>query len=477
MVPKKILVLGSGMVAKPCVDYLLRDAGNCVTIACRTVSSAEALSGGRDRTTAISLDVTSPSALNNAIAGHDVVISLVPFIHHPAVVQAAIKSKTDVVTTSYVSPAIRALETSAREAGITVVNEVGVDPGVDHLAAVKIIEEVREFYSYCGGLPAPEASDNPLRFKLSWSPRGALLSQKNSATFLKDGKEVTIDSRDLMASARPYHVMDGYSFLAYPNRNSVPFREYYQIPEAHTVIRGSLRYKGNPELVNALVLVLVSQAEWQLPLRWLRHRPRCRRSSPAARINPQLVNMGWLDATKKTWLTSGLTWAELQQKATGAASASEVDLVAKVDELCSLPDVGERDAVLSGLRWMGLFSDEEAPVHDSLLDTLSARLQTLCSFKDGERDLVMLQHKFVVEWQDGKTDTITSTLELLGDLNGYQAMSKSVGVTRGIATQLLLDQDPAIAKPGVVAPYTKGLCDAIRARVEDEGIKMVEKVL
>ncbi|KAF6837489.1 saccharopine dehydrogenase [Colletotrichum plurivorum] len=448
MAPKKILVLGSGMVAKPCVDYLLRDPGNSVTIACRTISSAEALSGGRDRTTAISLDVISSGALDSAIAGHDVVISLVPFVHHPAVVQAAIKSKTDVVTTSYVSPAIRALESSAREAGITIVNEVGVDPGVDHLAAVKIIEEVhakggkvREFYSYCGGLPAPEASDNPLRFKFSWSPRGALLSQQNSATFLKDGKQVTIDSRDLMASARPYHVMDGYSFLAYPNRNSVPFREYYQIPEARTVIRGSLRYKGNPELVNAL------------------------------------VNMGWLDATKKTWIASGMTWAELQQKATGAASASEVDLVAKVEELCAFTDAGGRDAVLSGLRWMGLFSDEEAPVQESLLDTLSARLQILCSFKDGERDLVMLQHKFVVEWQDGKTDTITSTLELLGEPNGYQAMSKSVGVTCGIATQMLLDRHPAIAKPGVVAPYTKDLCDAIRARVEDEGIKMIEKVL
>lgn len=169
-----------------------------------------------------------------------------------------------------------------------------------------------------------------------------------------------------MASARPYHVMDGYSFLAYPNRNSVPFREYYNIPEAHTVIRGSLRYKGNPELVNAL------------------------------------VNMGWLDATEKTWLAPGMTWAQLQQKTTGATSTSEDDLISKVDELCSFPDAVDRDAVMSGLRWIGLFSDEEAPIRDSLLDTLSDRLQNLCSFKDGERDLVMLQHKFVVEWENGE---------------------------------------------------------------------------
>lgn len=110
--------------------------------ACRTISSAKRLSGGRERTTAISLDVTSSSALDNAIAGHDVVVSLVPFIYHADVARSAIKSKTDVVTTSYVSPDIRALEVSAREAGITIVNEVGVDPGVDHLGAVKVIEEV-----------------------------------------------------------------------------------------------------------------------------------------------------------------------------------------------------------------------------------------------------------------------------------------------------------------------------------------------
>ncbi|RBR24434.1 uncharacterized protein FIESC28_02924 [Fusarium coffeatum] len=447
MANNKILILGSGMVAKPCVDYLLRSSNNNLTIACRTLSTAQKLAAGRSRTNAIVLDVASPE-LDRRVAEHDLVISLVPFVYHADVVKSAIKGKTNVVTTSYVSPAIRALEDEAKRAGITVLNEVGADPGVDHLYAIKTIDEVHEkggkileFYSYCGGLPAPEASDNPMRFKFSWSPRGALLSQLNSATFLKDGKIVEVPNKDLMNAAVPYHVVDGYSFFAYPNRDSASFREAYKIPEAHTVIRGTLRYEGNPAMVKTL------------------------------------IELGWLDATSKGWLQDGMSWAMIQQKATGAASTSEADLVAKVDEICSFPNPDQRDKILAGLKWIGLFSDEKPTIHDNLLDTLSTQLGKLCSYQPHERDLLMLQHKFVVEWKDGNKDTITSTLELFGERGGCSAMSKAVGLTCGIATQLLLDGHPAFNVPGVLAPYSREICDPIRFKVEAGGIKLVERVL
>lgn len=365
------------------------------------------------------LDVTAPE-LDGAIAAHDIVISLVPFTYHAGIIRSAIKSKTQVVTTSYVSAAIRELDTAAREAGITIVNEVGVDPGIDHLYAVKIIGDVHErggkvsaclpYFSgllrLCMAYSTPLRSRNSTRTaadcrlqrrrttrsdsrlahlflaahrleklrrsrhpypQFSWSPRGALLSQYNSATFLQNGEVVEISNKDLMAKAIPHYVMDGYSFVAYPNRDSLPFREFYQIPEAHTAIRGSLRYSGNPSMVKAL------------------------------------IDLGWLDSEPKDWLTSSITWAQIQQKATGAASAAEADLIAKVDELCHLSGSAERDTIVSGLRWIGLFSDEPATTYGNLLDTLSARLYQLCKFQPGERDLVMLQHKFVVEWKDGTT--------------------------------------------------------------------------
>lgn len=149
------------------------------------------------------------------------------------------------------------------------------------------MSQVKEFYSYCGGLPALECAGNPLGFKFSWSPRGALLSQHNSASFLFQGRQVDIPAQDLMSASKPYFVLDGYSFVAYPNRNSVPFREFYDIPEAHTVIRGSLRYEGNPQFVQAL------------------------------------INLGWLDTETKDWLRPGITWAEIQQRAIGAEDPSE----------------------------------------------------------------------------------------------------------------------------------------------------------
>ncbi len=225
-------------------------------------------------------------------------------------IKAAIKGKTNVVTTSYISPGIRELEDEIKKAGIVVMNEIGLDPGVDHLYAVKTIDEVhaqggkiKEFHSFCGGLPAPECSDNPLGYKFSWSPRGMLLALLNNATYLANGKEVNVPGSELMNVAKPYYITPAFAFVAYPNRNSSPFREYYNIPEAETVIRGTLRYQGFPEFVKALVA------------------------------------LGWLNMEKKPWLKEGLTWAEIFQQSIGAADATEryVRLSPKLAVVANLP--------------------------------------------------------------------------------------------------------------------------------------------
>jgi len=123
-------------------------------------------------------------------------------------------------------------------------NEIGLDPGIDHLYAVKTIEEVHReggkitsFLSYCGGLPAPENSGNPLGYKFSWSPRGVLLALRNPASFYQDGEVVNVEGPDLMATAKPYHIYPGFALVAYPNRDSTGYKERYNIPEAQTIIR------------------------------------------------------------------------------------------------------------------------------------------------------------------------------------------------------------------------------------------------
>ncbi|EIM87794.1 saccharopine dehydrogenase [Stereum hirsutum FP-91666 SS1] len=444
---KKILLLGSGFVARPAAEYIVRDPSNRLTVACRTLATAEGLIDGLPDSRAISLDVNSTADLEREVAAHDLVISLIPYTYHATVIKAAIKGKTNVVTTSYVSPAIRELDEEAKKAGIVVMNEIGLDPGIDHLYAVKTISEVHEkggkvkqFLSYCGGLPAPECSGNPLGYKFSWSSRGVLLALLNSGSYLSGGKQLDIEGKDLMGYAKPYYISPAFAFVAYPNRNSVPFREWYNIPEAETVVRGTLRYQGFPEFIGAL------------------------------------VKLGWLDAEPKEWLKEGLTWSEVMQKATGAADASESTLVAQVKSVCNFPDPTEASRIISGLRWIGLFSNEKVkPRSGNLLDTLCAQLETLMKYEEGERDLVMLQHKFFVEWADGSEQILTSTLEAYGVPGGHSAMALTVGVPCGIATQLVLDG--VINQTGIQVPYSKEICDPIRELLEQEGLGLTEKVL
>lgn len=267
-----------------------------------------------------------------------------------------------------------------------------------------------------------------------------ILGLLNPASYLLNGKQVDVPGEEVMANAKPYHISPAFSFVAYPNRNSIPFREFYGIPEAETVARGSLRYKGFPEYITAL------------------------------------VKMGWIDVQEKEWLKDGMSWAEVMQKAISADDATESALVHRIKKLCAFPNEAEAERVISGFKWIGLLSDEKATVRGgNLLDTLCARLEVLMKYEENERDLVMLQHRFEVEWNDGSKQTLTSTLEAYGEPGGHSAMARLVGIPCGIAVQFVLDG--VIDTPGVHAPYTKELCDPLRAAVEAEGLGMVEGVL
>ncbi|KAI4165717.1 MAG: hypothetical protein LQ342_000659 [Letrouitia transgressa] len=381
--PQSALLLGSGFVATPAVQ-ILSNAGVHVTVACRTLASAQKLAGNFTNTKAISLDVNDTSALEDATAKHDVIISLIPYTYHIAVVKAAIKAKKNVVTTSYVSPVIQALDEEVKAAGITVLNEIGLDPGIDHLYAIDIIDRVhkeggsvRAFRSFCCGLPAPENSDNPLGYKFSWSSRGVLLALKNEAKYLENGKVIHMRGGDLMGAAKPYHTgFLGFNFVAYGNRDSTGYRERYNIPEAQTVMRGTLRYAGFPELIKVL------------------------------------FDIGFLGEEEQNFLKEPIAWKEVTKKILGATSSSENDLVA-----------------------VGIFSESKITPKGNPLDTLCATLEEKMAYEEGERDFVFLQHKFEIENKDGSKDTITSTLCEYGTpigSGGYSAMAKLVGIPCGV---------------------------------------------
>ncbi len=185
---KNVLVLGAGLVSKPLVRYLLEKEEVTVTMASRTVSKAEAIVDGHPDGKCLALDLTTPNELDGLIESSEVVISLLPYKFHTDVAEKCLKFKRHLITTSYVKPEMEALDGAAKDAGILLLNELGLDPGIDHMSAMRVIEAVRKdggeivsFQSYCGGLPAPEDDDNPLGYKFSWSPKGVVLAGKNNA--------------------------------------------------------------------------------------------------------------------------------------------------------------------------------------------------------------------------------------------------------------------------------------------------------
>ncbi|KAI9881343.1 MAG: Saccharopine dehydrogenase [NADP(+), L-glutamate-forming] [Pleopsidium flavum] len=441
----RALLLGAGFVTKPTVE-ILSDAGIEVTVACRTLESAKKLSEGFKNAQPISLDVTNFEALDAEIAKVDIVISLIPYTFHAAVIKSAIRNKKNVVTTSYVSPAMLELEKEVKEAGITVMNEIGLDPGIDHLYAVKTIDEVHKaggkitsFLSYCGGLPAPEASDNPLGYKFSWSSRGVLLALRNAAKYYKDGKVEEVPGTELMGTAKPYFIYPGFAFVAYPNRDSTPYKERYNIPEAQTILRGTLRYQGFPEFVRVL------------------------------------VDMGFLSEDKQDFLEKPISWKEATQKILKASSTTESDLEWAIASKTKFDNNEEKSRVLTGLRWIGMFSDDKITPRGTPLDTLCATLEQKMQYEPGERDLVMLQHKFEIEHKDGSKETRTSTLVEYGDPKGYSAMAKLVGVPCGVAIKLVLDG--TISEKGILAPMTPKINDPLMKELKKYGIELREKTL
>lgn len=280
---RRVLVLGAGFVSGPVVEYLLRRPANVVTVVSVVKGEAEALAAGRMRVHPLTMDVTSRDAVSSAdgpvgslILQHDVVISLIPATMHVPIAKLAIAHKRNMVTASYTSPEMAALHQQAAAAGITILNECGLDPGIDHMAAMKLIHEaqaaggrVTSFISVCGGLPAPECANNPLGYKFSWSPRGALAAMRNAARYRREGEEVSIPPSGLLSAAEEYSLNPAFHLEVLPNRDSLPYGERYGIASDHlkTMFRGTLRYAGFASSMRLLVeLGMLEQVPVAVPV-------------------------------------------------------------------------------------------------------------------------------------------------------------------------------------------------------------------
>jgi saccharopine dehydrogenase (NADP+, L-glutamate forming) len=436
---KKVLVLGAGLVAGAHTRYLLEQPGFHVTVASRTVKKAKDIIKGYPNGEARQLNVADEAALEGLISQADLSVSLLPYAYHPTVARLCVKHRKHMVTTSYVKEPMAQLDGAAKEAGVILLNEIGVDPGIDHMAAMKIIHQVQRdggeitsFTSWCGGLPAPEANTNPYGYKFSWSPKGVLLASRNSARYLKDGKEVVIPGEELFDHRWTVPVeIEGETidFEGYPNRDSLPYMETYGITTTRGMFRGTLRNAG-----------------WCETLK-------------------KIVDLGLVDTDKLDDI-AGLTFAQFTARLIGSSGDLKQDLAAYLN-------IAEDSQVMSRLEWLGLLSDDPLPVQkDAPIDILTARMLKKMQFEAGERDLLILQHEFMAEYPDRK-QKITATMVDFGIPHGDTSMSRTVGLPAAIGVRMILQGK--INVTGVHTPVIPEIYEPVLEELEQLGIGFTEK--
>ncbi|KAJ2682699.1 hypothetical protein IWW39_005885 [Coemansia spiralis] len=444
---KRVLLAGSGMVSQPLVDYLASSKDTDITIASNDLTEAKRIAYQFPNTVAAHLDVSDSAALDQLIKDSDVVVSLVPAHLHPRLADVAIRRGKHMVTASYISPEMQKLDQAARDAQVSIISEIGLDPGIDHCSAMKIIDEakergakIRSFISWCGGLAAPENSNNQIGYKFSWSPRGVLTAGLNAAQFKANGQMREIPEGKLFEnrfSSVPLY--PGFAFEGLANRDSLQYADPYglDLDTMDTMFRGTLRYSGYSEIMDCL------------------------------------LRLGLLSLDPKSHV-SAASATEFLHRAIGMSKSSG-DLRHFIAHRLALPANDPLlDRLLLALEEFGMLSTDASPVTAATsLDAMSKILQNSLKLQTGERDLVCLFHEFGIENLDGSYDVQTSSLVAYGDSeSGETAMARTVGIPAAIATRLLLED--AVTTRGVIRPTTKEIYEPLLKRLEGKGLVFAE---
>ena len=435
---KNILVLGAGLVARPAVRYLLEQPSLAVTLADQDIEKARHIIGDSDRGTALQTDARDTAALSRLVAGTDVVISLLPWMLHPVIARLCLEHEKHLVTASYVKEEMQAMDAPAREKGLIFLNEAGVDPGLDHMAAMQVIDGVKAaggqitaFYSYCGGLPALKNNNNPLGYKFSWSPEGAVLAAINDGRYMEDGRIIDVPARRLFEHYWLKNIPGAGVFEAYVNRDALPYRDLYGIGSARSIYRGTLRNIGYCET-------------WD-----------------------HFKKIGLLNRQMK------FDFAELtpRQVMANIINTQRNDVPEAVADYLHIPAYS---LTIKKLQWLGLFSDTRLPLGlVSVLEMFAYLLKKKLVYAQGESDLLVQHHDFEAAYPGGKTERVQATLIHVGDPGGDTAMSRTVGLPVAIATRLIAEGE--IGLVGVRIPVVPELYRPVLAELATRGIRFVER--
>ena len=397
----RLLLLGAGRSASSLIQYLLRHAPTenwFVTVAdVNPAHLAPVLAAHTEHARAVPFSTENEELLHELVAQADIVISMLPAMLHPMVAKVCVRHGRHLATASYVSPEIAELHADAVNAGVTLLMECGLDPGLDHMSAMRAIEHIRarggaltSFKSYCGGLLAPAAEgDNPWKYKFTWNPRNVVVA--------------------------------GFGeFEGYANRDSLSYRAPYGLAEIPTILRGTLRRPGYC-------------AAWHA-----------------------LVRLGLTDDAVHLGNAKTMTWAELMEAYLPVSLIPHLDLPARLAAYLGLNPTGEE---MGRLNWLGLFSERHVGLANATPAQLLERLLSeKWALLPHDHDLIVMQHQFEFVL-DGQLRRLTSSLAVVGDDATHTGMAKTVGLPLGMAVRRLARGE--VSQRGVLLPIEAALYEPI----------------
>lgn len=437
-----ILVLGAGLSSSSLIRYLLQNAPEYnwqVRIADQNIDTVRQKINGNPHGVALSLNAISSIERLPEIEKADLVISMLPARFHLDVAKDCLLLKKNLITPSYVSQEMRALDEEAKAAGIIILNEIGVDPGIDHMSAMKIIDEIRaeggtvtSFKSYCGGLISPESDDNPWNYKFTWNPRNVVLAgQGSAARYIEKDEYKYIPYHRLFSRLDRIDIPHYGSFEGYSNRDSLSYRPVYGLDDIPTIFRGTLRKAGFCESWNVFVQLGMTDDSYTM------------------------ANADGM--TARNFLNAFLPYE------TG---------VSVEDKLKRF--LGKPGEIFDKISWLGFFENTEiigykGATPAQLLEKILVKKWAL---KPGDKDMLVMYHEFFYQLH-GKKHKITSSMVNIGEDQVYTSMSNTVGLPVAIAAKMILTGK--LDLKGVQIPVLAEIYTPILDELSTFGITFIEE--
>ena len=441
---KKILVIGAGRSAVTLIKYLFdnAEANNWfVTVADFSEDLAKQAVASHTNGKAIFFNVTDDKQRESEISDADIVISMLPASMHILVAEDCVRLHKNLVTASYVSKEITALDEKAKKAGVLLLNEIGLDPGIDHMSAMQVIDEIKEnggeltsFKSFCGGLVHPDYDNNPWNYKFTWNPRNVVLAGQRNAKYLENNQEKSIAYTDLFSTTEQMTILDAGVFEGYANRDSLSYKHAYGIEDISTLFRGTLRKIGFCNAWDIFVQLKMTDDSYKLE--------NCESYTNREFLNSFLHDNNELSVEQK---------------------------------LCKQFNLTSDSEDFKKIAWLGLFEEIKVEINDaSPAQILQAILENKWTLGVEDKDMIVMQHQFEY-LKNGQQNKLNSSLLVFGDDPRFTAMAKTVGLPVAIAVKLILSG--AISVVGVKIPTTKDIYIPVLKELKENGINFVEELV